>query len=136
MSETTGPIPETAGAPATKVSAEVTQDDRTYALFMHLSLLAHLVMSIVAVLIPLVMWLVKRERSAFLDDHGREALNFQITMGIYSILIIPIAVITCGFGAVLYVGLYALAIVGMILAAVAANRGEYYRYPMTIRLVR
>ena len=44
-------------------------------------------------------------------------------------------VLTCGVGALLYVGIYVLGLVGMIMAVMAANRGEYFRYPATIRLI-
>lgn len=110
-------------------------DERSYALWMHLSLLAHLVISVFAIAIPIIMWQVKKEESSFLDDHGREALNFQITLVIYTICLVPIAVCTLGVGAVLILGIYILAIIGMIQASTAANRGEFYRYPMTMRFV-
>jgi len=114
---------------------DATPDERSYALFMHMSLLAHLVLSVFAVAIPIIMWQIKKDESSFLDDHGREALNFQITLAIYTICLVPVAICTLGVGAVLILGIYILAIVGMIQAANAANRGEFYRYPMTMRFV-
>jgi len=106
----------------------------TYATFLHLALLAYLVVPI-PVVVPLVMWLVKKDESPFVDDHGREAVNFHITLTIYMVLTVPIALLTCGVGFVLVPAVYVLGLVGMILAAVAANRGEYYRYPMCLRFV-
>ncbi|RMH25125.1 MAG: DUF4870 domain-containing protein [Planctomycetota bacterium] len=55
-------------------------DDKTWAMFAHLGLLGHLVIPFFAVAIPLVIWLTKKDKSAFIDDHAREALNFQITL--------------------------------------------------------
>lgn len=121
----------------------LTNDEKTWAMFAHLGLLGHIVLPLVSVLIPLVIWLAKRADSDFIDDHGREALNFQITLFIYSIAL-PIAafifgVLTCGIGFVLLVPAallpYVLGLVGMIMASIAANRGEFYRYPMTLRLL-
>jgi len=114
---------------------DVADDERTYALLMHLSLLGHVVLSLIAIVIPIVMWQVKKDTSPFLDDHGREAVNFQISLIVLSILLIPIGILTCSAGFFLYIPLYALAVVGMIQAAMAANRGEFYRYPMTFRFI-
>ncbi len=118
---------------------DATSDERTYALFMHLALLAHLVISIIAIIIPIIMWAVKKGESPFLDDHGREAINFQISLLIWSfvfaILAVPIGFMTCGVGFVIALVPYVLGLVGMIQASIAANRGEFYRYPMTIRFL-
>ena len=114
---------------------DATSDERTYAMFMHLSLLAHMVLSIIAIGIPIIMWAVKKDDSPFLDDHGREAINFQISLAIYSVLLVPIGFCTFFFGFFLYIPLYILAVIGMIYAAIAANRGEFYRYPMTFRFL-
>jgi hypothetical protein len=114
------------------VDPDATPDQRTYALFTHLSLvLAHMGIMVIP---PLVLWLIKRKESHFIDDHGREALNFQISLLIYALvstLLIPV----CGLGIVGWIATYILGIVGMIMAAVAANRGEYFRYPATIRFI-
>ena len=118
---------------------DVTDDERTYALLMHLSLLAQLVLTLLALLIPIIMWQVKKDQSPFLDDHGREAVNFQISLIIWSIIFtvisIPLGFITCGIGFALALVPYVIGIIGMIQASIAANRGEFYRYPMTFRFV-
>jgi uncharacterized protein len=114
---------------------DVTSDERTYALMMHLSLLAHIVLTGFAIIVPIIMWNMKKDESPFLDDHGREAVNFQISLIIYSIIWIPIGILTCGIGFILVLLPYILGIVGMIQAAAAANRGEFYRYPMTFRFI-
>lgn len=107
--------------------------ERTYSMFSHLSLIAwHFVLPVAP---ALIMWLIKREKSSFVDDHGREALNFQLSLLAYGVGVFVFGLVSCGAGFLLYLPLYALAIVGMILAAIAANKGEYYRYPMTIRFL-
>jgi hypothetical protein len=117
------------------VEAGVTDDDKTWAMLAHLSLLAHLLLPIVAIAAPIVIYAARRERSAFVGDHAREAINFQITLIIYHLIAIPLAIITCGIGAVLVPIAYILGLIGMVMAALAANRREYFRYPMTFRLV-
>jgi uncharacterized Tic20 family protein len=105
--------------------------ERTYAMCLHLSLLTvHVVMPVIP---ALVMWLIKRDRSPFVDDHGREAINFQLSLVIY--FVASIVLFFCGIGVVIAMAVYVLGIVGMILGAVAAQRGEYFRYPATIRFL-
>lgn len=111
--------------------AAATAAERTYATFTHLSLLT--VHMLVPVVPALIMWLIKRHESPFLDDHGKEAVNFQISLTIYFAIGLVLSLICVGW--VVIAAAYVLGIVGMIMAAMAANRGEYYRYPATIRLI-
>lgn len=112
-------------------------DDRSYATFTHVvPLVSHLGGPFILPLVAaVIMWQIKKDQSPFLDDHGRESTNFQLSLLIYAVLIIPLAVMTCGMGALLAIPLLVLNIVGCVLAAKAAHRGEYYRYPMSIRVV-
>lgn len=115
--------------------AGVTESERLYALFTHLSLLVVHITGI-PVVPALILWLIRKDRSAFIDDHGREAVNFQISLTIYTLAIIPLALLSCGVAAVLYIPVYILAIYGMIVASIAAHKGQFYRYPMCVRLLR
>jgi uncharacterized Tic20 family protein len=113
------------------VDEQAQEWERTYAMCLHLSLLTvHVVMPVIP---ALVMWLIKRDRSPFVDDHGREAINFQLSLLIY--FVASIVLFFCGIGVVIAMAVYVLGIVGMILGAVAAQRGEYFRYPATIRFL-
>jgi uncharacterized Tic20 family protein len=114
----------------------VTDDERSWAALIHLSLLAHVVLTVIAFAIPIVMWQVKKDNSVFIDDHGMEAVNFQISLAILSVLLIPIGILTCSAGFFLYIPLYVVALVAMVQAAMAANRGEFFRYPMNFRLIK
>ena len=117
-------------------------DARMWAMLINLAAVAGLVftggtLSVVAVI---VIWLIYRERSALVDFHGKQQLNLAITVLIYSIAAVIGAVVTLGIGLVVIIPL-ALAygifvIVISILAAVAANKGEYYRIPGIIRFVK
>jgi uncharacterized protein len=78
-----------------------------------------------------LFWLIKRDQSSFVDAHGREALNFQISMVIWAWLSALLCTILIGF--VLLPIVVVVGIVCPILACAAASRGEHYRYPMTIR---
>lgn len=90
---------------------------------------------IIPPLVALALWQIKNSESQFIDDHGREALNFQISLILLALILIPITIFTCGIGAILYIGLPILMIVGGIFGGIRAHKGEFYRYPMCIRLV-
>ena len=86
-------------------------------------------------LVALAMWQIKKDESPFIDDQGKEALNFQISLILLGLILIPVTLMTCGLGAILYVGIPILAIVGGIMGGVRSGRGVYYRYPMCIRMI-
>ncbi|MHC4989568.1 MAG: DUF4870 domain-containing protein [Planctomycetota bacterium] len=109
---------------------EVDSGQRTYALFIHLLF----IILPVPVAPQLVMWLLRKDESAFIDDHGREAVNFQISL----LLIAAVSglLVLIGIGLLVLLVLPWFGIICSILGAVAASRGEYFRYPMTIRLIQ
>lgn len=112
-----------------------TKDERKWAMFCHLSALsAYIGVPFGSVLGPLVIWLLKRDESAFVDQHGREAINFHLSMALYIILATLLCVILIGFP-ILFV-LIALSLVSVVIATVRASDGRSYRYPMTIQFMK
>lgn len=110
-------------------------NERMFAMLCHLAALAGYVLPGVGSIVgPLVVWMMKREQYPLVDDQGKEALNFQISMMIYAAIcgVLILAVI----GIVLLPLLLVFNIVMIIIAAVKANNGERYRYPLTIRLIK
>ncbi|MFQ6109129.1 MAG: DUF4870 domain-containing protein [Candidatus Aminicenantales bacterium] len=108
--------------------------ERTWGMLCHLSALAGFIIPFGNIIGPLIIWLIKKDESAFVDDQGKESLNFQISITIY-ILIAAILILVI-IGIFLMIGLGILAIVLIIIAAVKANSGEKFRYPITIRFIR
>ena len=98
--------------------------------------LTHLAGIFVYVLAPLVAFLVLRDRGLFVQDQTREALNFHITMVIAWAVVGFLTLISFGLLSFLALLLPVYIAVLAIVAAVRANRGERYRYPLTLRLVR
>ena len=96
--------------------------------------LAHLGPILVGFLAPLVIWLVLRDRSRFVDDQGKEALNFQIFLTIVYVVGGITTVILVGF--VILLAAWVMALVFGIQGAIVASRGEHYRYPFTWRIIR
>lgn len=86
------------------------------------------------VLGPLVVWLIKRDDDPFIDEQGKEALNFQITMVIAALVSLLLTVVVIGLFLVIAVGL--VMVIFPIIAAVKASNGEHYRYPFTIRFLK
>lgn len=89
---------------------------------------------------PLILWLVKKDQSPFIDHHGKEALNFQLTtmlvITLTSICAFILAFIFIGFLLIPVIFIIAiLALIAEIMACLAAQRGEWHRYPACIRFV-
>ena len=83
---------------------------------------------------PLIVWLAKRDDSPEIDAHGKESLNFQISMLIYNVIAAVFCLVLIGFAflAVLWV----LNAVFVIVASIQASDGKFYRYPITIRFIQ
>jgi uncharacterized Tic20 family protein len=83
---------------------------------------------------PLIVWLAKRGDSPEIDVHGKESLNFQISMLIYSQIAGVLCLVLIGF--VLLGILHILNLVLVIIASIQASEGKLYRYPISIRLIK
>jgi len=125
----TGPQGPTAGPPPFEPSPkEPNKDARMWGMFAHLSALSGLFTAGVGFLVgPLVIWLIKKEQFPFVDDQGKEALNFQITMLIYGAVAFLLSFVCIGFILLPAVGIVDL--VFTIIATIKANDGIRYRYP-------
>ena len=112
---------------------EAAPDQRNWAVAAQLVSFAGYLFPLANVAGPLVIWLMKRHESPFVEDHAREALNFQISMTIYLTVAGLLVYLLIGF--LLLPLLVVFDVVVVVLAALAASRGEVYRYPLSIRLV-
>lgn len=131
MDEQTNPY----DAPQTpfETQGEVDSDSRMWGMLCHLSALSAYFTGFGGILGPLIVWLVKKDLP-FVDDQGKESLNFQISMFIYHL--VGAALILCFFiGIPVLIILSAMNIVLIIVASVKANSGQAYRYPLTLRLI-
>ncbi|WP_323772692.1 DUF4870 domain-containing protein [Alcanivorax sp.] len=110
------------------------QEERSLGLGCHLLAFVGMVFPFGNILGPLVIWLVKKDDSAFVDDQGKEALNFNITISIAGFVAFLLTFVVIGAFLLPIIGIFWL--VMTIVAAVKANGGEYYRYPLTLRLIK
>ncbi|MFE8695848.1 DUF4870 domain-containing protein [Cytobacillus sp. FJAT-53684] len=83
---------------------------------------------------PLVIWLLKKDESAYIDSHGKEYFNFIISYAVYSIISMILMIVLIGFITIWIVGVAAF--VFTIIAAVKAYEGKEYRFPLVFRLIR
>ena len=107
---------------------EVGKDARMWAM------LCHLLAIFTGFIAPLIIWLVKKEEDPFIDNQGKEALNFQITVAIAMVVSWLLTAICIGVFL-----LFAVSIVDLIfciMGTVKANKGIAYRYPVSIRFIK
>lgn len=113
-------------------TTSVCDEDRYLMVAMHLSpFLFFIGLNYFALAIPPIIWLVRRNESVFADDHGRELVNFCL-----SFIVLHVVLAITIIGLLLLPVLWILAIIAFIRGAIAAGRGEYFRYPVTIRFLR
>ena len=124
----------------TGASLTAPKDARNIALVCHLVTFVGFAFPFGNILAPLVVWLLKREASSFIDHHGKEAINFQISLMIYVFVASVVTFLSMFLlffpaGLLLLLMVAAFGIVMTIVAAVRASEGVYFRYPLSIRLV-
>jgi hypothetical protein len=100
----------------------------------NMGVLCHLLGFFTSFVGPLVIWLIKKDQLPFVDHHGKEALNFQITLAI-AFVVGGVTTAFCIGGIILLVAWLADLILS-IMACVAASKGEYYKYPWCLRLIK
>ena len=120
--------------PATTPALPGQSDERMWAMLTHLSSLTGLFTVVGSLVAPLIIWQIQKDKSAFVDHHGKEAVNFNITMAIAAGVSFVLFLLLIGLVLIWIVG--AVWLIFTIIAAVKANNGEYYRYPLTIRFIK
>jgi len=126
MDQQPPPPPSTSGT---------SSDIRTWCVLCHASALLGLFFHFLGHLLgPLIVWLVKRGDSPEIDAQGKESLNFQISMLIYDAIAAILCVVLIGIP--ILIALWVLNTVLVIIASIQASEGKFYRYPITIRLIK
>ena len=128
------------------VDSGTSAQDRQWAMFAHLSALVGGILtsgwagSIGCFIGPLIIWMVKKDTSSFVDDQGKEALNFNITVAIAFFALFVLGIVTLGIG--FAIALPLMLVIGIawlvltIIASIKANEGVAYRYPFALRLIK
>ena len=111
------------------------REDRQMLMIMHLSQLLDFITGIGGFIVPLILWATQKDKIQDMDEQGKEIMNFQISLFIYSIVCIPlIFLFGLGFLFLILVGI--LGLIFPIINAIKASNGEPTNYPMTIRIIQ
>jgi len=121
-------------------------EERTWGMLAHLSSLLGGLLTVAfgggwgCFIGPLIVWLVKKDTMPFVDDQGKEALNFNITVAIAFLILLVLSVVTFGISLIIAIPLWVIIgiawLVLTIVASVKANEGVHYRYPFALRLIK
>jgi uncharacterized Tic20 family protein len=110
------------------------KEARTWGMLCHLSALAGFLIPFGNIIAPLVIWLIKKDEHPFVDEQGKESLNFQISVAIYAFISGILVLVLVGILLLIIIAIASLILV--IIATVKANDGISFRYPLTIRFIK
>ncbi len=107
---------------------------RTWDMLCHLSALAGYLLPLGNIIGPVLVWQLKKNEFPSVDEHGKEAVNFQISVSIYFLVGLLLSLVLIGIPLLFAIGIGSLVLI--IIASIKANNGEFYRYPLTIRFIK
>lgn len=109
-------------------------DEKQWAMICHLGALSGFLIPFGNVIVPGVIWSMKKESSPLVDKHGKESLNFQLSLLIYYFVAAILCIVLIGIP--LLFALFLIQVISIIQATVTADKGEFYHYPITIRFIQ
>jgi len=109
-------------------------DEKQMAMWIHLSAFAGFIIPFGNIIAPLIIWLTNKEKSAYVDTQGKEALNFQITIAIAFVVSMILTLIVIGIFLAIAVALFN--VIMIIIAAIKVSKGEEFKYPFCIRFIK
>lgn len=112
---------------------QLSSDERTFGMLCHLAALAGFVIPFGHIIGPLIIWAIKKEEFEWVDKNGKEALNFQISMTIYTIVSAIMILVLIGIFFLVALGI--LNLIFIIMASIKTNNGEEFSYPLAIRFI-
>jgi uncharacterized protein len=117
-----------------EIHNNLASDERDWGMFCHLAVFAGFLIPLGNVIGPLVIWLMKKDKYPFVDFHGKEVLNFQLTVLVALLVSWVLVLLLIGF--LLLPAVAIAAIVLTIIGIIKAGNGEYYRYPYSIKFIK
>jgi uncharacterized protein len=112
----------------------LSESERNWAMLCHLSAFAGFFFPFGGVIGPLICWLSRRDESVWVYVNGRDSLNFQLSVLLYMVLVIPLCFIIIGIPLIFI--LLALKVICIIIASVKAGKGEVFKYPLAIPFIQ
>lgn len=108
----------------------LSETERNWAMFCHLSAFAGFLFPFGSIIGPVICWLSRRDESTWINENGKASLNFQLSILLYTILALPLCFILIGIPIVILLG--TLKIICIIIASIRASKGEEFKYPLAI----
>ena len=108
--------------------------ERQWALICHLSALSGYLIPFGHLIAPIVIWSMKKDEMPMVDEHGKEVINFQISMTIWFIIAGIFVIVLIGIP--ILIGLAVLNLIFIIIGAIKADSGVLYHYPLTVRFIK
>ncbi|WP_233843304.1 DUF4870 domain-containing protein [Dyella sp. 2HG41-7] len=132
--------------PSEPYGGDIPAEERTWAMMAHLSALLGALVTVTfghgwaCFIGPLVIWLVKKDTMPFVNDQAKEALNFNITVAIATLVLLILSIVTFGIGLIIAIPMWVIIwiawLVLTVVAGMKANEGVRYRYPFALRLIK
>ena len=112
----------------------INRDANMWAMFCHLSALLGFVIPFGNIIAPIVIWSLKKDEFEHVNDQGKEAINFQISVTVYILISVLLIFVLIGIPLLIILALFSLIMI--VIAGINANDGKAYRYPFTIRFLK
>lgn len=109
-------------------------NDKQWAMLCHISSLAGYIIPLGNVIAPYIIWHLKKDQSPTINEHGKESVNFQISITIYVLVSLVLIVLLIGIPLLVAIGIFQ--VIMIIIATIKADNGELYHYPLTIRFIK
>ncbi|MGC1631722.1 MAG: DUF4870 domain-containing protein [Gelidibacter sp.] len=110
------------------------REDRSLIVIAHLSQLITLLTGFGSLILPLILWITQKEKVYQMDAHGKNIINFQLSLIVYCIICVPL-ILLFGLGILGFIVLGIIAIVFPVINAIKASNGETPDYPFTFRFI-
>ncbi len=117
-----------------KGNGSISKDAKTMAMFCHLAVFAGCLIPFANLIAPLIIWRLNKDKDPFIDDQGKEVVNFQISTCIYAIICTVLILFLIGIFLLIVLGIFVVVVT--IIGALKANEGVAYRYPLCIRFIK
>ncbi len=112
----------------------IMRQDRQLIVLTHLSQLITLVVGFGSLILPLILWMANKEKVYNMDAHGKNILNFQISIFIYALICVPL-ILLLGLGILGLIALCLISIIFPIINAIKASNGEIPKYPLSLNFI-
>ena len=110
------------------------KNEKTWAMLCHFSTFSGMIIPFGNILAPLIIWLIKKDEMPFVNNQGKQVLNFQISFIIYIVLSIFLIILLIGIP--ILIGLFLFNFICTIIGAIKANDGKLFIYPLAIQFIK